>query len=171
MTLSRMATGMAAGALILSVWGCSKGLPGAVPVNGTVTYNGSPVAGAMVGFIPVNEEGKPANGLTDADGSFQLSTFMGGGIQAKGALPGEYKVTIGKTKIVMGFDPATGKMKQPEASGEGTADPRKPGAAKSAMMGPPEQLLPVKYSNPNKSGFTATVKPSGNEPLKFELTD
>lgn len=160
--------------LALSVAGCNRGpsLSGTVSVSGTVTYNGTPLAGANVGFIPKDPEGKAASGLTDADGKFQLSTYLAGSTQASGALPGDYEVSVSKYETSLGFDPATGQSKMPQPTGK--VDPATsqghvlPGGG---MMAPPKQLVPAKYVNSKTSGFTATVKPSGNDPFNFELTD
>jgi hypothetical protein len=70
------------------VAGCSRGGP--VKVNGTITLDGKPLPGATVTFLPSREGGRSASGLTEADGSFNLTTFKPG----DGALPGEYKITV-----------------------------------------------------------------------------
>jgi hypothetical protein len=69
--------------------GCGGGL---VPVRGRVLLDDIPVAGATVTLIPI-EEGRPASGLTDAQGGFRLTTFK----RDDGALPGRYKIVVTKT--------------------------------------------------------------------------
>ncbi len=76
-------------ALASAEFGCA-GKDRPVPVEGTVTLDGKPIAGAGVRFTPENGGGPPAYAETQADGSFQLNTFNTG----DGALPGTYKVTI-----------------------------------------------------------------------------
>jgi hypothetical protein len=78
-------------ALVLPQCGCS-GQYKTVPVEGIVTLDGKPVEGATVSFCPA--EGRPASGLTDADGVFQLTTFK----EDDGALPGDYRVVVKKTE-------------------------------------------------------------------------
>ena len=68
------------GALVLPVFaGCSPkgGLSGLYPCEGTVTYNGAPVDGALVTFYPDgNEEARPAGGETGANGKFKTTTLL-----------------------------------------------------------------------------------------------
>jgi hypothetical protein len=66
---------------------------GLYPVSGTVTWNGAPVAGAIVEFSrqgadPLSQQ--VIMGLVAEDGSFTLSC----GQLGKGAPPGEYDVLI-----------------------------------------------------------------------------
>src|SRR5262245_8328244 len=72
--------------------------PPTVPVTGTVTMNGRPVAGVLVKFYAMFDIGKvnfTPFGETGADGSFVLSTGAGG----NGAPPGEYSVTFERFRI------------------------------------------------------------------------
>lgn len=80
-------------ALGLALPGCGPSYPETIPVSGTVTLAGKPVAGAAVVFTP--EEGHPATGTTDSAGQFELSTFQLG----DGALPGKHRVTVAKTTV------------------------------------------------------------------------
>ncbi len=64
--------------------GCS-GSTGTVPVTGTLTYQGNPLAEAIVAFTPV-EGGRPAMGETDSSGRFELTAYT----------PGEHLVTVQK---------------------------------------------------------------------------
>jgi 5-hydroxyisourate hydrolase-like protein (transthyretin family) len=59
-----------------------------VPVSGTVTYQGQPVAGVTVEFEP--ESGRPSQGLTDENGRFVLNYT----IHENGAQVGTHKVTF-----------------------------------------------------------------------------
>ncbi len=70
---------------------CGDGKPRRVPVNGTVLYNGQPLPGGDVVFVPADlNTGFRARGKADAEGQFSLTTFSEG----DGAIPGEYKVTV-----------------------------------------------------------------------------
>src|SRR5262249_29977763 len=57
-----------------------------------VTLDGNPVAGATVMFVPVGDQGRPAQALTGPDGSFRLATTS-----KEGAGRGEYQVLVTKT--------------------------------------------------------------------------
>jgi hypothetical protein len=98
----RIATTSWAGMLVLAVgqcWGCAGG--GAlVPVEGNVTLNGKPLAGASVMFSQSrpNLPG-PFVGETDAEGRFKLGpTNNAGG----GAAAGDYIVVITTVKQAPG---------------------------------------------------------------------
>jgi Carboxypeptidase regulatory-like domain len=75
------------------------GCGGPVDVQGKVTLNGKPLAGAMVVFIP--EGGGPeAGAFTDAEGNFRLN-----GRKTEGTLPGEYRVIVSKKEWPPGVTP------------------------------------------------------------------
>jgi hypothetical protein len=62
------------------------------PVKGKVTYQGKPLAGAIVTFHPLSKDPGfvRADALTNAEGTFQLSTYKAN----DGAIPGEFAVTV-----------------------------------------------------------------------------
>jgi hypothetical protein len=125
-----------------------------VSAGGTVTYNGVPVEGASVTFMPQSEDGHGAVGTTDEEGHFELTTYEPG----DGAVVGDYKVKI--TKIE-----AQGALSQEEAQAyeeKGQTPP--PIRAKSD--------LPLQYANPDTSGLTQEVKEDADEnDFTFALTD
>ena len=82
----------------MALSGCGPSYPETIPVTGSVSLDGKPVAGAAVVFTP--EEGHLATGTTDGSGQFELSTFQLG----DGALPGKHRVTVAKTTV----DPKAG---------------------------------------------------------------
>ena len=129
--------------VLLIVAGCAKpGTDPTVKVTGTVTYKGTPVSGASVGFFP--EKGRPGSGTTDAQGKFTLSTFRRG----DGAVPGLHKVTI--ADVV-----ETPKKGTPEAE----------------KWQPPPPRFPAKYADAKKSGLTAEVKQGDKNDFTFNMTD
>lgn len=67
--------------------GCGNGM-GIVPVEGTITLDGQPLAGAEVIFRPA--DGRPSLGVTDANGKYTLQYDS----DMKGALTGKHKVSI-----------------------------------------------------------------------------
>jgi hypothetical protein len=73
--------------------GCNRSGLNLAPVEGVVTYNGSPVAEAGVMFAP--QQGPSAMATTDADGRFALTTA-----NHEGALIGEHRVSISKVETI-----------------------------------------------------------------------
>jgi hypothetical protein len=135
--------------------GCSQddGLPDTTPVRGTVTYQGKPVAGAVVTFLTSGPTtSPPATGTTTADGTFELTTFK----NSDGAVPGSYLVGVSKFETV-GLDP--------------NADDSMEAAAARANAPPPQtrSLLPEKYADPARSGLTFEVKEGETNEYKIEL--
>jgi hypothetical protein len=126
--------------------GCSNS-HGTVGVSGIVTYKNQSIDGATIVFHPKGnaQAAKPAQGKSGSGGRFAVSTYFGPDEQPAGALPGDYTVTV--TKI-----------DEPQGAFDPHKDP------------PPKNHLPTKYSTPQTSPLSATVKPGGNR-LKLELTD
>ena len=118
--------------------------PETVPVSGAATFNGQPIEGATVMFLPKVPPGNGAGGLTDSSGRFRLTTFESG----DGVVPGSYLVTIMKTRIVA----------NPKAKFDPNEDPEMH-----------ENLLPEKYTIPPRSGFTAEVKKGEKNEFNFDL--
>ncbi len=123
------------------VAGCGDERPDTLPAGGMVTYNGQPVAEARVMFMV--EGGRPASGMTNSEGRFELMTFEPG----DGALPGEHKVTVTKKETVV--------------------DPAKP----DDPYAPMRDLLPARYGNPTKSDLSAKVEAGGENDFTFDLHD
>lgn len=64
-----------------------------IPVSGQLTCNGQPVEGILVQLTPTAEgttPGKPANGVTDAEGRFVMTTYEFG----DGAVVGKHTVGV-----------------------------------------------------------------------------
>ncbi len=80
---------IAAALLVVTVplCGCSRG-PHVVPVSGTITRAGKPVARVIVNFLPT--EGRPSWGMTDENGKFTLSYTR----EQDGALVGSHTVWV-----------------------------------------------------------------------------
>ena len=75
----------------LTLIGCSGDSgPELAEVTGTVTLDGSPVAGVNLQFTPESEDGSPSYGVTDADGQYELLYS----IDRSGAMPGKHRVEI-----------------------------------------------------------------------------
>lgn len=124
------------------------------PVSGTVTYNGKPVEGASLVFMP-DTSGQPfGTGVTDAAGKYTISTNG-----KPGAVAGNHKITIVKLRQTAGGD----------SSGDAAPSPEDMKAQQ--MKGPPQSKheLPEKYSFPQGSGLTANV--GEKEVFDFQLSD
>jgi hypothetical protein len=141
MQLLRKTPLAAALCLCLTAAGCKDSELELTPVEGTVTLDGKPLAGAGVLFQPEGG-GRPATGITDAEGKFTLTTLE----QGDGAHVGMNQVSVTKEEIV------APKRKLEEGEWE---------AMKLAT--------PAKYASPNTSGLTVNVQP-GMEPVKLELS-
>jgi hypothetical protein len=85
--------------LLVFAAGCGGG-PKGIPTNyveGIVTLDGQSLESALVTFIPAASDGKVAKGHTDAAGKYTLTSVDG--VAQKGALAGDYTVTIVKMDI------------------------------------------------------------------------
>jgi hypothetical protein len=84
--------------------GCGKEGPTLVPVAGTVTVDGAPIAGAGVSFRPDASKGNKAGynpgGSTDAEGKYELIAAA-----KPGAPPGWYKVLVFPPSTAPGAEP------------------------------------------------------------------
>lgn len=142
-------------ALILA--GCNS--EGPVPVTGTITFEGKPVADASITFTPATRsEGKVAVGATDESGRFSLSLLTGE--DKEGAMPGDYKVSISKVEME-GGTAANNKVSESLGSF----------AMESAAPKRTKNLLPPKYSSASTSGLSFEVKRGEDNTADFELTE
>jgi hypothetical protein len=121
--------------------------PKPVPAGGIVLYNGDPVEGATVVFVPEGHK-QAATAQTDASGKFQLQTYDPG----DGAVPGEYKVTVRKAE-------ATAAPASEETNVNDTTAPKQ------------RSLIPERYSNVQQTDLTASVKEGAENNFTLELTD
>lgn len=125
-------------------------------VTGTVTYEGGPVEGAIVSFVPKEGKGRSATGTTDENGAFKLGTIAAD----DGVLPGDYNVTIRKFEV------------EPSPYQHMTDMEEQKQAAKGPLPIPkPEELLPEKYAKAATSGLEVTVGDDGAKDLNFDLVD
>ena len=154
---------------ILSTWvclclavGCSSSGSGPklVPADGTVTFQGKPLAGATVMFVP--EKGPFAMGITDAKGKFQLLTGT-----SRGVVVGPVKVSVTAAE--------GGKQEGPAAASERPQTPAETEAfmkkaeefSKAVAAGKadvqPKSLIPEKFGKAETSGLSFIIKPSAAE--------
>jgi hypothetical protein len=117
---------------------------GPVPVRGTVTLDGKPMAGATVTFLPEDAAGRQATATTAEDGSFHLTTLA----PRDGAMPGAYKVVVQHAPAQARI--AGSQREVFEAMKKAPKEKPKPSAG-----------LPPKYSDPGQTVLRQTVPPAG----------
>lgn len=135
---------------MLLVAGCSRRGPALAQVKGTVLYDGQPLAGATVSFVPDGSKGtkgRMAIGVTGADGRFSLRSFA----PDDGAVTGFHNVSIAAMDSVP-EDPA------PQPNGQPGPTP------------PLKSRIPARYNDPATSGFSAEVKAGTANEFEFKLT-
>jgi hypothetical protein len=142
--------------------GCNKArIPGLAKCEGVVTWNGDPVEGARVEFIPKdNANGRSAFGITDAQGKFKTTTLD----TDDGIMPGEYFVTVTKRTSTRGGAPPAPVETASDAPREGRNAP--PPAREEMQV---TYFIPQVYSKKETSGLTADIPAKGTRDLTFEL--
>jgi hypothetical protein len=126
---------------ICLLMGCKESGPTVIPVQGAVTLNGQPVEKANVLFMPDAGQPQAAAGITDAQGKFSLTTFIGPK-EYPGALPGAYKIVVTKSNMSGAVADSSGLSID--------------GMAANIQV---EWIVPEKYSKPDTSGLSANVTP------------
>ncbi|MDR3197198.1 MAG: YbfJ family protein [Planctomycetaceae bacterium] len=136
---------------LIFVIGCSGGTNAihTDKVEGTITFEGQPLAGATVNFSPATAgQGEPSYAQTDENGHYKLQTLLGK--PDAGTIPGDYIVTVLKTESV-----PTGKQ-------EKGPDMQMYDVVKS------QSVIPESYGDKAKSPFKAAVV-SGKNQFDFAL--
>lgn len=135
----------------LSNLGCG-GSERVVPVSGTVTHKGQPVAGLVVSFVPeAATETGVSTGQTDDSGKYKLTVVKTG---SSGAVVGTHKVWVSRPR-----DPFV-------EPGAGDKEKKKAAAAPANPSGDLAEIL-EKYGNLDKTPLTIEVK--GGEPIDLKL--
>jgi hypothetical protein len=120
---------------LITLTGCGSAGPELVPVSGSLTQNGKPVAEAKIVLHPL--EPQPTQlptpmAITDESGNFSMTSLASN----DGALPGKYKVTV--------------ELRAPRRSGEET-------------IRDGQHLLPQRYSVPATSDLIREVTAGENQ--------
>jgi hypothetical protein len=144
---------------LLPLFGCNAddGLPKTVPAKGTVSVDDKPIEGAVV--VLMQDSGTYfARGITDKSGNFSLDAFE----TKKGAVPGEYKVTVSKTVTVENKTKMSKALEQEALEAAG-------GDASLINTGWVNDL-PNKYANPGTSKLSVTIPEDGKTDIRIELS-
>jgi hypothetical protein len=137
------------------VSGCGGGdePPTVYAVSGKVTLDDKPLANARLTFMPATEGGKGGGyATTKEDGTYELTDG-----QQAGCMPGQYKVVVSR------YLTADGKPFE-EKPEEGLD------LGQAIEAGDVKESLPKRYSNPEQTELTATIKEEDNESVNFKLT-
>jgi hypothetical protein len=146
--------------ILLILTGC--GGPKPVKVEGIVTLDGQPVENAAVVFQPGEGDRRAATGTTGGDGVFHLTTFS----PDDGALPGDYKVLVTRSRPVIDVLSEKGVNVGPDHS---MGDAFKAAAQLQKMKKPPidRYALPADYGNLQKTPLKITVPVSGRARIEL----
>ncbi|MDQ3330203.1 MAG: carboxypeptidase regulatory-like domain-containing protein [Planctomycetota bacterium] len=118
--------------------GCGSGNPDTAAVHGKVTYDGKPVPGGGLTFIPVADAGasespgKPASAVIQSDGTYTLATYG----DDDGAVIGKHKVAF--------QPPPPGAVAAPEEDDPDADHAAPPKPSEFAGMTPKEAEVEVK---------------------------
>lgn len=93
--------------LLMAVCGCGRGGPTVVPISGTATRGGKPVANVELTFHP--DSGRPSWANTDAAGKFRLSYSR----DRDGAVQGRHRVTVRGRQPASPEEEFSGTIKHP----------------------------------------------------------
>lgn len=167
-------------AVLVCCIGCGPPSP-YVPVHGTVTYQGDPVEGATVVFTGKGEKGRAAGDHTDAEGRFELWTYVNPDFTADGAIPDHYDVYIEKRGPMRRVVLQPGARKARDLPQDGSMDPQEviqlvmkglvdPGDKEPIML-PGESFIPERYCIANKPLFTVVVDRDKPNEFNFDLVD
>ena len=114
------------------------------PVTGSLTYEGEPMAGAMLAFFPAADQSATSHGVSDESGNYTLSTHLTG----DGAPAGQYIVTI----------------YWPDRRGLKSTSPEEEDSPEQTLP----NRLPKAYSRAKTSALRATVEAGPNQ-IDFAL--
>jgi hypothetical protein len=137
--------------LAVCLFGAGCGDSSYVPVSGSVTFDGKPLADAIVTFQPMATERSDVGGVgsfgrTDEQGRFTLEAMTPS--PRKGALVGKHRVSIGTVGEV--------------------ADQTSDAASTSPIPQLKPDIIPPRYNT--QSTLECDVPPGGLTDVKFELT-
>ena len=139
--------------------GCGLGAsPSSVPVSGQIFIDGKPLAGAEVQFL---SEDKIDFGLTDSDGRYELG---------HGAFPGLNRVTVTKWEGDHSLYETEGTVDAGQLQAAASAASMDHRKRKVDQEKTPKQMIPPKYSHPQKTVLSIDVPSEGLDEADFQLT-
>jgi hypothetical protein len=141
-------------ALAFTALGCAGGSDAPVKVVGVILLDGQPVPGATVQFSPVDGKGQGAYGLTQDDGTFELSCQNG----VPGAPPGQYKVVVRAAAA-----PQMEAPTDPDQAMRMADQMMRGNAAKKGRAARPRSAVPTVYTNEKTTPLQQTVPPPGGK--------
>lgn len=144
---------------VLTLAGCGESGPKLVPAGGVVNYQGRPLAGAKVTFIP-GEKGTIAMATTDTDGTFELRTGTSPGVVEDSCA---VTVTMIDTSIKSGLPE---KM-----TPEDMQRLQMEGKLKGMLAKQQKSLIPSKYGKADSSGLNFDIKSGEENKFTIELVD
>jgi hypothetical protein len=125
--------------------GCNRSTR--LPVSGTVTVDGQPLAGGEIAFAPASPGQGNSAGAAIERGKYSISAD-------KGLLPGDYKVLIHAFR-------GTGKK-----TWDGMGEPTAPESQKKYVE-QLEQYVPTRYNEATE--LTASIRPGKSNNVNFDL--
>ena len=150
--------------LLLVFAGCGNPGGSLVDLKGKLSLNGQPVAGATLKFVPIGNDGYPANAYTGSNGEFKMSTYSTG----DGIRKGSYKVLVtkGAEPAKVDINPNDGESMKKMMMGGGMVSKPDPAAKKDKKK---ETVIPAIY-NTEASPLRCTVPVPGGV-FNLELSD
>jgi hypothetical protein len=150
---------VAAIACVLSL-GCSgSNEPELIPAGGVVNYQGRPLAGAKVTFVP-QSMGSIAMATTDNQGKFELRT---------GTEPGIVAGPCAATVSLMDAGATSGLS--PTMTPEDMQRLQMEGKLQAMLKQQQKPLIPEKYGRTETSGLNFEVKKGADNQFTLDLTD
>jgi len=150
--------------LFATVLGCGRGDAAFRRVSGIINFEGKPLEGATVVFVPKDDDGVAATGTTDAAGKYSLTSTTAKKF-GSGAKPGQYFVKI--TKSVSSADPDQEAFE----SGQITYEEFQEKKARKGPFSMPgsKTLIPLRYANQLTSNLEALVEDKKSNEFNFDL--
>ncbi len=143
--------------------GCGDSRPKLVPVEGTLSLDGKPLAYKSILFLP--EEGTAHNGAggwTDGDGQYYLlAVLFGITSDYRGCPPGRYRVVVSEPM----FPLSAADFGPPNVEEEGD----EPAPALAPTNSPPKTRIPALYSSERTTTLIVEVPEAGGT-LDLKMT-
>ncbi|QDV56691.1 carboxypeptidase-like regulatory domain-containing protein [Rosistilla oblonga] len=154
---------------VVAIAGCGDAGPPRVPITGTLTLDGEPLAFKSLTLTPIEgTTGGGASGYSDSEGKYQVLAMVPGAVQDfNGCPPGRYRVTVSEPLI-----PISDADFQTASKGE-VIDSNEPAAAVFMPTTPRKKkqakgAIPSVYASGTMSPLVIDVA-EGNELIDLAL--